>query len=341
VRTGLEPGVEMRLYPWPTFRRAASLAGKFAFSALLLLLLSRQIRLESVMETLGRARGQWIAAATVLFAASLLLGCHQWRLLLKGEDIDLSWMKSLEFYFIGLFFNNVLVGGVSGDIFRVIDVRRHSRKGTASVSTVFLDRIMGFFVLSAMAVLAAPWFLFKHESAWFIGLFLGLFAAAWAFFLLLLFSRRFGKPFGWILKKILPAGKVGKFRDVHGRITGFVRNKRLFWSVTGLSVLIQAARIMTHYMLGRSIGIQVSAGYFLLFIPVIAVISSLPVTFGGIGIREQAGVILFGAAGVQAADASIMEFMAFLVAVATSIPGLPAFLFRKRAEQTPCIETQS
>jgi len=284
---------------------------------------------------------QWIAAATALFAASLVLGCHQWRLLLREEDINLSWKKSLEFYFIGLFFNNVLVGGVGGDIFRVIDVRRHSRKGPASVSTVFLDRMMGFLVLSAMAVLAAPWFLIRHGTARAMGLFLGFLTAAWVLFLLLLFSRRCRRPLSRIMEKILPAGKAGRFRDVHGRITGFFRNKRLLRSVMGLSLVIQTARIMTHYMLGRSIGIEAAAGTFFLFVPVIAVISSLPVTFGGIGIREQAGVILFGAAGVQAADASVMEFMAFLVAVATSIPGLPAFLFRKRAARMPCIETRS
>ncbi|MBN1894455.1 flippase-like domain-containing protein [bacterium] len=331
----------MSLCPHPLIKRAAVLAGKLAVSLLLVALLSRQIRLESAAETLNRARWEWVLAAAALFAASLLLGCHQWRLLLAGEDIHIPWMKSLEFYFIGLFFNNVLVGGVGGDIFRVIDVRRYSRKGAASLSTVFLDRMMGFFVLSAMAVLAAPWFLFRHGTAHAVGLFMGLFAAGWVLFLLMIFSKKFGKPPAWILKKILPSAQVCRFRDVRGKITAFVRNGRLFWSVTGLSVLIQAARIMTHYMLGRSIGIQVSAGYFLLFIPVIAVISSLPVTFGGIGIREQAGVILFGTVGVQAADASIMEFMAFLVAVATSIPGLPAFVFRKRAVQMPCIETQS
>ena len=97
-----------------------------------------------------------------------------------------------------------------------------------------------------------------------------------------------------------------------------------------LSLIIQSARIMTHYLLSRSLGVSISASCFFLVVPLIAIMATLPVSIGGIGLREQTGVVLFGAFGMAESQAFSTEFLAYLVAVCSSLPGGILFMVRKK-----------
>ena len=56
--------------------------------------------------------------------------------------------------------------------------------------------------------------------------------------------------------------------------------------------------------------------------PLLAVIVSLPISFNGIGVREGAGIVLFGLVGVERAPAFSLQFLTYLVMVAVSLLGL-------------------
>jgi hypothetical protein len=68
--------------------------------------------------------------------------------------------------------------------------------------------------------------------------------------------------------------------------------------------------------------------YFFLFVPLLAVIVSLPISLNGIGVREGAGILLFGWIGVDRAHAFSLQFTTYLVAVAVSLLGGLVFLVR-------------
>ena len=99
--------------------------------------------------------------------------------------------------------------------------------------------------------------------------------------------------------------------------------------VLGVSVIVQSLRILTHYVLACSLGIRVHPILFFIIVPFIAIMASLPVSLGGIGMREQTGVILFGLVGIAAIQAFSVEFLAYLSAVASSLPGGLIFLMRR------------
>ena len=101
---------------------------------------------------------------------------------------------------------------------------------------------------------------------------------------------------------------------------------------------VQISRIFVHVLVARSLGLTVPITYFLLFVPLLAVIVSLPISLNGIGVREGAGVILFGLVGVGRAQAFSLQFTTYLVAVAVSLLGGVIFLARiphRRAERLP------
>ena len=72
-------------------------------------------------------RWDFLVLSLATFAASLVLGNVQWMLLLRLQDIHLSFRKALSFYFVGAFFNNFLPTRFGGDIVRIWDGSRYSR----------------------------------------------------------------------------------------------------------------------------------------------------------------------------------------------------------------------
>ena len=94
-------------------------------------------------------------------------------------------------------------------------------------------------------------------------------------------------------------------------------------------------RIGVHVLVARALGIHVPLAYFFLFVPLLAVIVSLPISLNGIGVREGAGVVLFGLVGVAHSMAFTLQFTTYLVALAVSLIGGVVFLARiphRRAE---------
>lgn len=302
---------------------------KIAISTLLMGILLRRFGLGKVADVMGQGRIMETGLAVLVLFASHVLGSVQWWILLRNDGIDIPWRQCLSFYFVGLFFNNFLISQVGGDMFRMVDVKRYSSKGASAVSSVFVDRMLGLFVMSSMTVLTAPWLFFQESINRKFLIPIALLVAGWLFILFILFNKKAARPFARLLDR-LSGRLVSRGRDVYENIHRFGnRGKWLFWPVA-LSIVVQSLRILTHYFLGLAVGIHVSLIYYFMFIPVVAIMASLPVSLGGLGMREQSGVVLFGLTGVVAVQATAMELMAYIISVFTTIPGGIVFIFRKK-----------
>jgi hypothetical protein len=120
------------------------------------------------------------------------------------------------------------------------------------------------------------------------------------------------------------------------QLGAFRGRTRLLLSTLALAVVVQLSRIGVHVAVARALDLAVPLPYFLLFVPLLAVIVSLPISFNGIGVRESAGVVLFGLVGLGQAAAFSLQFTTYLVAVAVSLLGGVVFLIRlprRRAER--------
>jgi len=312
--------------------KKALLPGKILLSSLLIYLALRQIGLSKIASELKTADLNWLLLAIGLFLFSHLLGSLQWRTLLKGEGVVLPWFRVAEYYFVGLFFNNFLISSMGGDVFRMVDVHRASGQRAAAVSTVFLDRFAGLFVMFSMAILSWPWLSAQRAAGPRMQFFMIVMLVGWMAATVILFSRRAAKPLAWVLKRILPERFAKTIKEIYIQIHSFGRRPALLVRVLMLALVVQTSRIMTHYLLARAMGVDLNPLVFLVIIPIIALSASLPVSLGGLGVREGLGVILFGKFGVAAESAYSIEFLAYLVAIFTALPGGVLFMFRRRRD---------
>ena len=271
-----------------------------------------------------------LAGAVALFALSNLLGAVQWNLLLRVQEIQLSWRKVVSFYFVGVFFNNFLVGNIGGDAIRVYDVRRLTRDGSPAFAATFLDRFIGLFTLtwfSLAAYFLAPAFPGGQSV---LALILCV-TAVLSITIASAFSRRLSGLGERIVLKLVPDRVGERVTKIRLGILRCRAHLKILALATVVSVGVQLMRVGVHYVVGRALGLDVSFGYFLIFIPLIAIIASVPVSFGGIGVRENSGVLLFGRLGVEGTVAFSMEFIAYLVGLAASLVGGVVFVSRGKA----------
>jgi len=309
-------------------RRAISLFLKTAISSLLIGLLLRRIGLATVLNEVSAARPEWLALGLCAFALSNLLGAVQWHWFLEARGLRLSLLLTIGFYHVGLFFNNFLIGYVGGDAFRIYDAARASGRTAEAASAVFMDRMTGFIVLTTMAVVASLIWLrrFELQSMFILG---ALVMILWVVTIATLFEERIARRVAPIVSVLLPSGLREKLRDVYWQLNAYRHNRGLLARAFALSIVIQFLRVAVHYLTGRAVGVEADIAFFLVFIPIIALAASLPITFGGIGVREQSGVALFGQVGIPGGPVTAMELLAYLVGIACSVPGGIYFLVRR------------
>ena len=308
-------------------KHALLVGAKALVSLGLLLFLFRRIPLDQFATAVRGVRYEWLTAAWGLLFASNLLGAWQWSRLLHVVETRIPFWKVCAYYHVGLFFNNFLTAGIGGDIARVADALRHGPTKTAAFSAVLMDRILGTVAIASLALVTTlPAIDRFHLTLVYLAV-VAFFAISvtllWAVF------HPASLPACERALKRVGLGRLGPhLDDLAMRIAGFRERRGLVAGLLAVAALTQVSRIGVHALVARALGLHIPLIYFFLFVPLLAVIVSLPISFNGIGVREGAGIVLFGLVGVDRAHAFSLQFLTYLVMVAVSLIGGLVFLVR-------------
>jgi uncharacterized membrane protein YbhN (UPF0104 family) len=308
-------------------RHALTVVAKAIVSAGLLVFLFKRIPLDQFATAARGVRFEWLMGAWLLLFASNLLGAWQWSRLLQVVEIRIPFWKVCAYYHVGLFFNNFLPGGIGGDIARVADASRYGPTKTAALSAVVMDRILGMLAIASLALVTTlPAIDRFHLTLVYLAV-VAFFAISvtlvWAVLhpALLPACER-------LLARVGLGGLSPHLDDLAQRLAGYRARRGLFTGLLAVAALTQISRIGVHALVARALGLHIPLVYFFLFVPLLAVIVSLPISFNGIGVREGAGIVLFGLVGVGRAQAFSFQFLTYLVMVAVSMLGGLVFLLR-------------
>lgn len=318
----------------PSAKTLLLFAAKIAISVLLVWGISKKVGWSQVAEAIRHARPEWFAAAVGVMFASNLMGAYQWNRLLRGAGITLPFWKTVAYYHVGLFFNNFTPANVGGDFARVLDASRAGHSRATAFSTVLLDRLIGTTALGALAVVTTlPAIDHFHLALVYAGL-LAFFAVSvtllWAIFHPRLLAA---------IERLLSGVGLGRLKpaldDLADSLAGFRSQRRLFMELFTVALLTQVLRIGVHILTARALGIRVETSYFFLFVPALAVIVSLPISFNGIGLREWAGALFFDLVRLSHDKAVALQSATYVVSFVVSLIGGVVFLVRiphRRAE---------
>ncbi|MDR0515807.1 MAG: flippase-like domain-containing protein [Fibromonadaceae bacterium] len=282
------------------------------------------IESDDFLNTIKNIDFKYLGIAVLCIFISYFSGCLQWKLLLAIQNVKMTYANLLRFYFVGSFFNNFMPGNVGGDLKKIYDIRQNSEETVgAAVSATLLDRLCGLYVLCAFALGVGSAFFWRDPEQRYFLLPSLLIFLAFSTGLCMLFSRRFGE----LLFGNLPPFLGERALHLHRRFQAF-RTKKLFAQLFSLSVFTQILRVLSHYLCALGIGVGISVSWYFYYIPLVAIVSALPISIGGFGPREFMAASLFGRAGVGPMEAVITQLLAYGANLAVSLLGAVEFLFR-------------
>jgi glycosyltransferase 2 family protein len=246
----------------------------------------------------------------------------RWRLLLRARGIEdnLPWLTRA--YLVSYSASQMLPTSVGGDAVRIYETaKRHPGRGGPIAGSVLLERALGgaaTLILAALGI-GLAW---GHYD---IGIYLWVelaFVIATVVFGIVLFSRRIRpllRRFVPILKRLWVERHV---RAVYEGMHSYRDNARLMVFVTGVTLLIQACRIVSIWAGGQAVGVHLSIRPYFALGPLLFLVMLVPFTLNGVAVRESFFVNFLGRLSVGPDEAFAAGFVFFLVTIALALPGV-------------------
>lgn len=287
---------------------------KLAITVGMFLLIARSVDLSHTFQLMRGASLPLLGIVYVALATQALLAVARWRIILIFQGLRLDYLRLARFYWIGLFFNQVLPSSVGGDAMRAYClVRDGCGIGTASVA-VLLDRILGLIGLVLLVIICLPMSIeFIHDVSTRWGVLLMALGTATIVCTITLLDRL--------------AERFRHWRFAQGMIMlARVARQILFTTPTNLkllflSMVVHLISILSVGLLAPAMGIEINWLAFSIVVPIASLLMTIPISIAGWGVREGVMVVGLGYAGIQPEHAVALSVLYGLLLLAVALPG--------------------
>jgi uncharacterized membrane protein YbhN (UPF0104 family) len=266
---------------------------------------------EDLLERLKRADPGWLLAAFVALNAQTILCAVRWRLTAAQFGLRIRIMRAVGEYYMGQLINQVVPGGVVGDVGRAARTR-HAAGLLRASQAVVLERAAGQIALLAIAVVAIP------VTAAAPG---GLrWPTEWTWSALIAGSALVGAAV--LARRSLWRWLPARVTDALGMSWQALAGPEVRRAQTSLSLGTAACNILAFSFCAWATGTDIGLGTAAALVPVILVAMLVPFGIGGWGFREGAAAALWPLIGASA-GAGVAASVAFgAMLLAASLPGL-------------------
>ncbi len=257
--------------------------------------------------------------ALFFMICQILALATRWFLFVNLDGEKISYTSSLQITLASLLANFLLITSISGVFVRVALTVQHGMSFLKCVCAAVADRLMTLFALVVLAAVFMPLLAqYMDEKLYnMIGLTMALFV-----FLLFVFAPLFFQ--GVLRSFVLSNRKVAASLHYMRRLSC---NPVFLLKIVAVSLVAQMSYFMAIHFIAVSTGAEFSFIDLLTVLPVITLIASLPISFGGWGVREGAFVYGLGLIGVPMEIAFLISVQIGLLSIfSTFLAGLPILL---------------
>jgi hypothetical protein len=298
-------------------------------------LLIREVDLDTLVPKWDDSAVLFLAGGICFTILGIVLSAFRWQRVLVAMGEPSRLWPLLHAYLASQFLSNFLPSTIGGDALRVTRLSANSEESRAAghpeapaaFASVVLDRMSGWLILPLLCLaglIINPTLLHLGRSsraalALSIVTLLSLGAVVWAAASPRLGGRLAGHD-SWL--RFMGAVHVGLAR--------IWRKPAAALQVIGASVLYQLAIVVAGYLAARAIGITVGPTAMLAFIPAVAIVQVLPISVGGLGVREGAFVLFLHPLGVATGQAIALGLCMYGMHLLASLLGAPSFAVGRR-----------
>ncbi len=243
-----------------------------------------------------------------MYLASQLVSSYRWRLLARALGFPGRWIRYVQYYFVGMYFNLFLPTGVGGDLLKAMYLIRERPAKLAATLSILMDRITGLaamFLLGGISVILVPGMMPPHFSWMLKCAFAAILTGIPLFFL----SSRF-------IQRLWPWAKE-RFETIF--LLG--RRPAVCLGALSLSLVVQGLCMGIIAILAHALELPPHPLFYFAAFPLVALMILLPVSFNGIGVREGGFIYFLGLKGVASEQALCLSLGFFAIQVAAGLLG--------------------
>ncbi|NEX11976.1 MAG: TIGR00374 family protein [Prosthecochloris sp.] len=229
---------------------------QLAISVLALYIVLTKTDTAKLIEVIREANPWYLLLAVIVFNISKILNALRLNRFFRAIGLELSTAYNIQLYYVGMFYNMFLPGGIGGDGYKIYILKKnHSMKMVNVFNAVFWDRVAGIFALLFLTLMLMLPSSFASLNPQYVPL-------AWVVLVITY-------PVSWGLTRIL-----------------YKQFKEIFAITAVESILIQAAQAVAAYFILLALSLPAHHIDYLAIFLVSTVATVLPITVGGAGARE-------------------------------------------------------
>ena len=276
----------------------------------------------------------WLVAGVVVLLGCTVVATARWKILLAVQGIHMTWLRTWQLFMVGMFFNLFMLGSTGGDVVKMFLTMREARDNkAAALLSVFMDRVIG---MLALIFLSVAFLYFRYDmlnhtegSSTLLNLLLWLLAAA----LLVIIGMFVVSALGWV--HYLPPWTPlrGRIVEISAACHLYAKGwRRTIWAFL-ISFPLFGMFFTTFYCAARAFTDKLGVVDVFSVMPIVAVITAIPISVSGIGVRESLFVSLLAPFDVTAAVATLISVTGFLINTLGSLAGGVVFLFYRPSDR--------
>ena len=296
--------------------------GRVIVSALMLFVLLRRVHPSSLVPEWDRSAVVDLSLAVLVTLVGIVLSAVRWQRVLAGLEAPARLASLTGHYFAGMFVSNFLPSTIGGDVLRVTRQTAANGRGPDTFASVVLERLSGWVVLPLITLvgLGVNPGLRRLGAASHVAE--GIAAATLVLLGGVLFlashprvGGRLGHSEGW--RRFIASVHLGLVR--------FRQHPAAAAEVLVAGFVYQLAVVLAAWLASEALGLSIGWTAMLAFMPAVAIVQVLPITIGGLGVREGAFVLFLHPLGVSTQRAVALGVLIYGVNLVASLAGAPAF----------------
>ena len=287
---------------------------KVSVSLGLLFVLFASADVAGFTQHLRAARLDYVCLAFCGYLLGQAVSAYRWRLLAQPFGFGQPLHAFMAYYFAGMYLNLFAPSIVAGDVGRGYLLAQGRARLGAALHSVLVDRVSGLVML---VWVSAGGFLLCGPSVLPVELYYGMLAAAGGTIVLW-----WGLP--RLVERYTAPGNIIR-RFVERLILPYRKEPALLSSVCGLSFCFHLFQLSLQSVVAASLGLMVPLWYLILFIPVVQILSALPISFSGLGVREGGYVLCLALWGIGRDEALAFGLVWSAIVLGANVCGGLAF----------------
>ena len=303
-------------------RRLTALV-KGTFSVVLVAAVLHSLDGAAIVAAIRQLTPAALGATVLLVALQTVIIGWRWHRIVTILGGHLAARDAVSWVFVGMFFNSVLPTSVGGDAVRIWLLRRSGATLGVSLGSVTIERGTGIVILGLIvsACVPAVWGTLHSPT-------LRLTLASIGPMLLagLVIAALVDK----VAVAMLPNRLADALRWLGQGLRRLAANPRELAEVAFLGIVASLTGLLAVYVLGESLAIGLMLPAYIVLVGGSVLMSLLPISLGGWGVRELTMVALFGAVGCKPEQALALSLLWGILPVLVS---LPAGLFWRRGRR--------